>query len=95
MYYVLFGAMLPLLGAVGTCRPKCDGTCGAPVDMDDCALCCTTENAGLACCARSYPLGSDERVQCENMVTARWSGGETGGPDLPIDPNAIVLVLKQ
>ncbi len=95
MRSMLFGAVLPLLGAVGTCNPRCNGTCGAPADMDDCALCCNTENEGLDCCARTYPLGSDDRIRCENMVVKRWSGGQAGGPELPADPNAIVLVLKQ
>lgn len=93
----MFALCLVLAGATGRCdrQPTCDGSCPSPADLDDCALCCnTSEREGLDCCASNYPAGSDERMTCENNVARRWSGGQTGGPVGPVDPNTIFVFFR-
>jgi len=53
--------------------PKCDGSCSAPSDTDDCAVCCDTEREATDCCEANFTRGTSEYSECTEAVAIRWS----------------------
>jgi hypothetical protein len=53
----------------GSSTPRCDRSCAVPNDIDDCALCCTSNSACTHCCEGTF-TGEDKHIcaqWCDRM----------------------------
>lgn len=87
VYWAGFAGIMLSLGSMSSCpgRPICNGSCGAPADTDDCAMCCNGgEEDCQQCCQDAYE-GDPKWNTCSANCDRRWHISYTPEPGGPYD----------